>query len=93
MLTLRAATIVALTCVLAPLGADAQQTSRVYRIGWLSGYSLDEPFRQGLRALGYVEGQNLVIETRFTLGNVGRYLRHFGAVAIRGRPRLIPRDL
>ena len=25
----------------APFAADAQQTPRVYRIGWLSGYAVD----------------------------------------------------
>jgi len=32
-----------------------------------------EPFRQGLRALGYVEGQNIVIEWRFTKGDAEQF--------------------
>src|SRR5262245_1365303 len=60
--------IAALGVLIGPIAVDAQQTPRVYRIGWLSGYFVDEPFRQGLRALGYVEGQNLVIEARFHQG-------------------------
>ena len=50
--------------------AEAQQTGKVHRIGYLSPGSgpgaLTEVFRQGLRDLGYVEGQNLVIEYRWT---------------------------
>ena len=55
--------------VLTP-GAEAQQPSRVYRIGYLSSASASppnelEPFRQGLRELGYVEGRNVLIAARF----------------------------
>jgi putative tryptophan/tyrosine transport system substrate-binding protein len=61
----------ALGLLLAPLAATAQQPGKVYRVGFLSaGFprpdrdpSVDA-FRQGLRELGYVEGQNLVIEYR-----------------------------
>jgi putative tryptophan/tyrosine transport system substrate-binding protein len=54
----------------APLAADAQQAGKVARIGYLSPLSASadathsEAFRQGLRDLGYVEGQNAVIEAR-----------------------------
>jgi putative ABC transport system substrate-binding protein len=65
----------ALGFLLAPLCADAQQPTKVYRIGWLHpGLSHPAPhpslevFRQGLRELGYVEGQNLVTEYRFAEG-------------------------
>src|SRR4030095_4914591 len=46
--------------------ANAQQPSRVYRIGYLSGRSdpRDEAFRHGLRELGYVEGKDIFIEYR-----------------------------
>lgn len=47
-------------------GIRAQPTSRVYRIGFLRigapPPTFLDPFRQGLRDLGYVEGQNLQIE-------------------------------
>ena len=50
----------------APLAAEAQQTGKVYRVGFLRFGSTPpafiEGFRQGLRELGYVEGQNIVIE-------------------------------
>ena len=59
--------------VATPLAAGAQLAAKVYRIGLLStlppGSSgvahLWEPFMQGLRQLGYVEGENLVIERRY----------------------------
>ncbi len=55
--------------VAAPLIAEAQQGTKVYRIGYLSTRSGRGPypkaFRQGLRELGYIEGQNIVIEGRF----------------------------
>jgi putative ABC transport system substrate-binding protein len=49
----------------AALAADAQQAGKVPRIGFLSGSTpgpWDEALRQGLRELGYVEGQNIFIE-------------------------------
>jgi putative ABC transport system substrate-binding protein len=58
--------------VAAPLAAEAQQAGKVYRIGVLAdGYppadlSIKGPFRQGLEALGYVEGRNVLIEARYT---------------------------
>jgi ABC-type uncharacterized transport system substrate-binding protein len=56
--------------------ADAQQTKKVPRIGYLavssSSQTRTEPFRQGLRELGYVEGKNIVIEWRFAEGNRDR---------------------
>jgi ABC-type uncharacterized transport system substrate-binding protein len=58
----------ALTLLSAPLAADAQP-GRVYRIGYLSPWSpsdgMSRPLRDTLRQLGYVEGQNLLIEARF----------------------------
>ena len=52
--------------------ADAQQQTKIPRIGFLFIGSKDQPhlesFRQGLRDLGYVEGKNLVIEYRYGEG-------------------------
>jgi putative ABC transport system substrate-binding protein len=57
--------------------AQAQQPKKVYRIGVLSPRSgvepNDEAFRQHLRELGYVEGQNLLIEWRFSRGKQELY--------------------
>ena len=67
------AVILAVNLVLAPLAGEAQ-SAKVARIGYLSSLSAEadstqrEAFRQGLRALGYVEGQNAVIEARYADG-------------------------
>jgi putative ABC transport system substrate-binding protein len=55
--------------------AEAQQPKKVYRIGYLSaGFPASnvprmQAFQQGLRDLGYLEGQNIVIESRYMKGN------------------------
>jgi putative tryptophan/tyrosine transport system substrate-binding protein len=57
-----------------PLAARAQQSRRVARIGYLDFASFSfsasyiSAFREGLRNLGYVEGENLQIEFRFAEG-------------------------
>ena len=55
-----------LALVAAPRAAEAQQPGKGYRIGFLRfgppPPSFIEPFRQGLRELGYVEGQSVIIE-------------------------------
>jgi len=63
----------------APLAAGAQPAGKVYRIGYLSTGSgtssnprILEAFRQGLRELGWVEGQNIVIEYRWADGRLDR---------------------
>lgn len=54
-----------------PIPAEAQQPEKVYRIGVLMSASAEttEPFvdalRKGLRELGYVEGENFVLDVRF----------------------------
>jgi putative tryptophan/tyrosine transport system substrate-binding protein len=57
--------------------AEGQQPKKVPRIGYLSlgsGFRVnDEAFRQGLRELGYAEGQNIVVEWRFVDGKAERY--------------------
>jgi putative ABC transport system substrate-binding protein len=54
----------------------AQQGAKVARVGFLSGGRHDggrfEPFRQGLRDLGYIEGKNIVIEQRYSEGRQDR---------------------
>src|SRR2546426_6769596 len=65
----------------APLAAKAQPQEKVPRVGYLSPGSPSEPFRrrrfeafrQGLRELGYVEGQNIAIESRWAEGKYDRY--------------------
>jgi putative tryptophan/tyrosine transport system substrate-binding protein len=49
-----------------PLAAQAQQPAPgKWRIGILAPEIRQKPIREGLRELGYVEGQNLLIEWRF----------------------------
>jgi putative ABC transport system substrate-binding protein len=63
----------------APLAAEAQQPGKVYRIGLLD-YSAPDParqawwnaFRQQMRELGYVEGQNVRFEQRWAEGEYDR---------------------
>jgi putative tryptophan/tyrosine transport system substrate-binding protein len=62
-------TLLALTAGL----AGAQQTKKIPRIGYLGlddpSSSLFKSFRQGLREVGYIEGQSIIIEPRFAYGN------------------------
>jgi putative tryptophan/tyrosine transport system substrate-binding protein len=72
--------LVTLACSLlvAPCTPEAQPARKVHRIGLLHGGSPlsdranVEAFQQGLRALGYVEGQNIVIEYRHAEGQAER---------------------
>jgi putative ABC transport system substrate-binding protein len=69
--------LVLATFLLATLSpAEAQQQKKIVRIGFLTVRagveSREEAFRQGLRELGYIEGQNIVIEWRFAKGETDR---------------------
>jgi putative tryptophan/tyrosine transport system substrate-binding protein len=76
----RTLTSLALGAMLFALGfpAEAQQPKKVYRIGYLSGSdaATDAPRFEGiqlaLRELGYIEGQNIAVEYRYTEGKLGR---------------------
>ena len=61
---------------LAPVAAEAQSAAKVPRVGYLSPVSANAPghliFRQSLRELGYVEGENILFEERFADGNSSR---------------------
>jgi putative ABC transport system substrate-binding protein len=77
-----------------PLGARGQQPTRVSRVGILSDYSpllaaksLD-PFVQGLRDLGYLEGQNIAFEHRHGDGN-NAILPSLAAELVRLQPDVI----
>jgi putative ABC transport system substrate-binding protein len=71
--------VVAVLILAAPLAIEAQQTGKVYRIGVLevvgvaSNAANLSAFRQGLAELGYVEGQNVVIEYRSADGRPERF--------------------
>jgi putative ABC transport system substrate-binding protein len=68
-------TLVGGSAVAWPLAARAQQSAKVPRVGFLF-YGSPGPapevdaFRQGLRELGYIEGQNITVEYRFAGGRV-----------------------
>jgi putative ABC transport system substrate-binding protein len=86
--------LIALAITSAPLPAEAQQAGRVPRIGFLSATSpsdrpaLLDAFRQRLRELGWVEGQNIVIDYRYAEGRVDR-LPDFAAELVRLKVDLI----
>ncbi len=63
----------ALGLLVAPLAADAPRPKKVPRIGYLAPRPTSasggiDVFREGLRELGYVEGQTIALESRFTEG-------------------------
>jgi putative ABC transport system substrate-binding protein len=63
--------------VFLPAVAEAQQPRKIYRIGYLASVrggpaSTEDALRSGLRDLGYIEGQNLFIESRSAEGKVDR---------------------
>lgn len=65
---------VAFWCLLALLGlaSDAFSAERIVRIGFLRAEAPDvrlQYFKEGMRELGYVEGQNFVVEERWANGN------------------------
>jgi putative ABC transport system substrate-binding protein len=76
--------IVALVVTFAVVGtvAEAQQPKKFPRIGFLAASSAPvartriEAFRQGLHALGYVEGKDIVIEYRFADGKPDQLLNY-----------------
>jgi putative tryptophan/tyrosine transport system substrate-binding protein len=67
-----------------PLTSYAQQSERVRRIGVLIPLAADDPqsqrrltaFVQGLQELGWTDGRNIRIETRWTAGDTDRMRRH-----------------
>ena len=69
----RTGIIVVATIIISVRLADAQKSTKVPRIGFLSPESHQsgrfEAFRQGLRELGYVEGKNITIEHRSSEDN------------------------
>src|SRR5712691_1870653 len=75
----RLSTVVALLLLTAPLVVGAQPAGKVYRIGMLETRSTVlnaaniDAFRQGLRELGYKEGQNLEIVYRSSDGHNERF--------------------
>jgi len=64
----------------APVSTGAQKTTKVWRIGTLSAFSAPSqpdwqqrsPFWGALREMGWIEGQNLVVERRWAEGRLDR---------------------
>jgi putative ABC transport system substrate-binding protein len=73
-----ALSVIAFVLVVAGAVAQAQQSKKIPRIGYLSVLSPSsdstriEAFRQGLRELAYVEGQSIAIESRYAEGKLNR---------------------
>jgi putative ABC transport system substrate-binding protein len=71
--------ILMLAALGAPRAAGAQPAGKPHRIGFLGNSTaaleanLVEPFRQGLRERGYVEGQDVVVEYRWAEGQYERF--------------------
>lgn len=71
--------VLCLVAALFPAGlvAQVQSTKKVYRIGWLGSVALDardrEAFFDGLRERGWIDGDNLAIEYRYSGGRNDRF--------------------
>jgi putative tryptophan/tyrosine transport system substrate-binding protein len=74
--------VILMLALLAALpAADAQQPTKVSRIGMLNTLAAEHPegrvhvdvFRQALGELGYVEGRNIIIEYRWAEGRIERF--------------------
>jgi putative ABC transport system substrate-binding protein len=62
--------------MMAPGGAEQALARKIPRVGVLIGGapgSVEEAFRQGLRDLGYREGQNILVEVRHARGDTSRF--------------------
>ena len=68
--------ILALGLFLGPRAAEAQQAGKMPRIGVMGEFFWPpfDAFRAGLRELGYVEGENIVVEYRWSEGQTERFL-------------------
>jgi putative tryptophan/tyrosine transport system substrate-binding protein len=80
--------VLAFSLTLLPLAARAQESGKVYKIGWLASFPLEvqgktrpgsavawRAFTDGLRDLGWVENQNFVFVYRYSEGRPERYPR------------------
>src|SRR5262245_563285 len=78
-----------------PLAAGAQQSERVRRIAVLTAFNADveaqsriAAFQQELEKLGWSEGRNIIVESRFGGGDSGR-VRTYAAELLRMAPDVI----
>jgi putative ABC transport system substrate-binding protein len=79
-----------------PLAARAQQGERMRRIGVLMALAADDPegqarmtaFQQGLAQLGWIDGRNVRIDTRWAAGDTNRY-RSYAAELLEFAPDVV----
>jgi putative ABC transport system substrate-binding protein len=73
--------VIGSTAIAWPLAAQAQKAPQIYRVGILAPdlqfHEFLETFRQGLREVGYVEGQNITFE----VGSAEGYGQRLAALA------------
>jgi ABC-type uncharacterized transport system substrate-binding protein len=80
-----------------PLAARAQQGERMRRIGVLMPFAADDPvgqariaaFREGLEKLGWTEGRNIRIDTRWTSTGDVESMQRFAKELVALQPDLI----
>jgi len=71
--------LAALALIVQSVSAEAQSTGKIHRIGWLASGSsaaslrFFEAFKDGLREAGWIEGQNITIDSRYAEGKSDRY--------------------
>ena len=80
---LRSLTLFGFAPPLLASGIQAPRPSRVRRIGFINGAepSLNAAFEDELRRLGYVEGENIAVQTRLLSGPPGELQRHVDELA------------
>jgi len=79
-----------------PMAARAQQTERVMRIGVLMAYAKSDPeaqawvaaFREALQKLGWAEGRNIRIDTRWATADV-ESIQRFAKELVALQPELV----
>ena len=80
-----------------PLAARAQQPDRMQRIGMLMGYAESDregqafvaAFREGLQKLGWTEGHNIQIDTRWAADRDAEARQQFAKELVALQPNLI----
>ena len=75
--------------------AEAQQSAKIPRVAYLAGVSASadaprlEAFRQALSAYGYIEGRNILIETRHESRNLDERLPEDAAELVGRKPDVL----
>jgi putative tryptophan/tyrosine transport system substrate-binding protein len=88
------AVVLAVSVILAPLAAEAQEAAKIHRIAFLGstspgGYASQmKAFREGLHDLGYIKGKNPLIEFRWAEGKYER-LPELAAELVRLKPDVL----